>query len=388
MLAGIVPGEPVCTENLQPWIDLLPCNNFAGLASMLKPESIYQSDFHSIELSFSVHCLDGLELCKNIKIEMILNMITVFDLNRWNRNQQWTLKNLLGKSFKKACPVKGHEPKVLLRIPDDQQYINTLHQQKDQMSSENGVLTVQYNEKDLLNEIGASVIPILTHPLDPSHLFRAFRFKSGSTDDIGGFGLVLENDYSTSVQVTVIESIPWFFGVFLHQTEFSLNSKSIPSHLLSTILKEFLIEPAVNRKQSLLIQSKWLIPPKSKIQIYFPFEREFLRFDEFPLNSDRGIELSGALVFFSEAEAETEADNNENYLKYFLTTNTLLFTWPIPDATMPFNVITMTSTVAALFYGAFFNLIFKRFYLKHPNDPPPGVLPKIIWKIKKFVSKA
>ena len=107
-------------------------------------------------------------------------------------------------------------------------------------------------------------------------------------------------------------------------------------------MKEFSIEPAINRKRNLLLQSKWIIPAQSRIQIYFPFEREFLRIDEFPANSERGIELPGALIFYHDSDGQVSSSH---------TTNTLLFTWPIPDGTMPFNVITMTSTLSALFTG-------------------------------------
>lgn len=368
---GIIPSEPVCIENLQPWLDLLPCSNSAGLAQMFKPESIYQTDFHSIELEFSV-------IPDTQGLEMNLRMINVYDLNKWDRNKNWSLISLLGKHFVKACPFSTKDPKVILRIPNKPGQLSALLQQKDLISSEGEHFVIEYQGKDLLSEIGATEVSNFNNPIDMPNGFRAYRYKSGSKDDFGGIGLLLENDLLTELQITVIESIPWLFRVFLHQTEFALNSKLIEPAKLSNYLKDFLIEPALNRKRNLLLQSKWILPPQSRIQIFIPFEREFLRIDEFPPNSERGIELPGALIFYKSADDD---------FFYTETTNTLLYTWPIPDGTMPFNVITMTSTLAALFYGSFFNLIFRRFYLKHPNDPPSGILPKIIWKIKNRLKK-
>lgn len=366
-IIGIIPSEPVCIENLQPWLDLLPCSNSAGLAQMFKPEAIYQSDFHSIEVEFSVN------EDKNW-IEMNLRMVTVYDLNKWNRNRNWSLTSLLGKPIMKFCPFTSKDPKVILNIPNSSEHFTTLLQQKDLAKSEGEQLKIEYEGNELLAEIGATDISQFEHSIDKPNQFRAYRYKSGSKDDFGGIGLLLENNLSTPLEITVIESISWMFRVFLHQGQFSLNSKLIEPSQLANYLKKFLIEPAINRKRNLLIQSTWLIPPHSRIQIHFPFEREFLGIHEFPSNSERGIELSGALIFYKTTEKF-----------YTETTNTLLFTWPIPDGTMPFNVITMTSTLAALFYGSFFNLIFRRYYLKNLNDPPPGILPKIIWNLKRIL---
>lgn len=366
MIAGIIPQEPVCIENLQPWLDLLPCSNRAGLAQMIKPESIYQSDFHSIELEFFVN--------ESMEIDLTLRMITVYDLNRWNANRNWSLTSLLGKSFVKSCPLSKNSPKVILRLPKSNQseFISSLIHPKTEISALDDHLVIEYEGKDLLEEIGATEVPNQAEPIDKARPFRAYRYKSGSTDDFGGLGLVLVNDQDSALEITVIESIPWLFRLFLHQAEFTLNYKHVND--VSKYLKQFSIVPAIVRKRNLLIQSKWLLPPQSRIQILVPFEREFLRIDEFPQNSERGIEMPGALIFYKQSDY---------VVVYTETTNTLLYTWPIPDATMPFNVITMTSTLAALFYGSFFNLIFRRFYLKHANDPPPGAIPKLIWNIKK-----
>ena len=367
VLAGIIPSEPVCIENLQPFFDLLPCSNRAGLAGMFKQEAIYQSDFHSIEVEFFTH---------SNRIELNLRMITVYDLSRWDRNNNWSLVSLFGRSYKKPCPC--NDPKIILRIPnnDDGMFLKSLHHQHEKISTFEDHFEIVYMGKDLFNEIGASNVPKMIHPIDESDQFNAFRFKSGTTDDFGGFGLVLENDSLFPLEVTVIESIPWLFRVFLHEGEFALNYERIPPSKLPEYLMEFSIEPSIIRKRNLLLQTKWRIPAQSKIQIYFPIEREFLRIDEFPVNSERGIELPGALIFYHDSKGKTS---------FTQTSNTLLFTWPIPDGTMPFNVITMTSTLSALFYGSFFNLIFRRFYLKHPDDPPAGILPKLLWKFKKFL---
>ncbi|GJN34858.1 hypothetical protein PR202_gb23558 [Eleusine coracana subsp. coracana] len=47
---GALPREAVCTENLTPWLKLLPCRDKAGIASLLYRPSIYKGYYHSQKL--------------------------------------------------------------------------------------------------------------------------------------------------------------------------------------------------------------------------------------------------------------------------------------------------------------------------------------------------
>jgi hypothetical protein len=355
---------------------MLPSGSKAGLAQMIKPEAIYQSEYHVMEVEFHTNCKN--EPCSIKDVSMLLRIITIYDLSRWDRQQTWSLASLLGKSYSTRSPLTS--PKVIVKVPSDDGFLSSLIKQTKQISSVDGSFVLVYNEDDLINSaIGASDIPLQTKFLVEEYPFRSYRFKSGSTDDFGGFGIALDNFSTSPITVNIVESIPWLFNVFLNEAKISLNSNVIPASEIPQYLLEFLIEPSISRKRNLLLQSKWIIPAKSTIQIYFPFEREFLGINEFPQNSERGIELPGAIVTY---EYKT-ADDDDSIRTFTETSNTVLFTWPLPDATMPFNAITMTSTLAALFYGAFFNLIFRRYYLKLPGDPPSGRIPNLLWNLKQ-----
>jgi len=49
-------------------------------------------------------------------------------------------------------------------------------------------------------------------------------------------------------------------------------------------------------------------------------------------------------------------------------TETLLVSLPTPDFSMPYNVITLTCTVIALFFGSMFNLLTRDFVALQPNE--------------------
>ena len=54
-----LPAESVCTENLTPWMKLLPCRDQSGLGLLLNPLRVYDSLFHSMAVyvrSFPAVC--------------------------------------------------------------------------------------------------------------------------------------------------------------------------------------------------------------------------------------------------------------------------------------------------------------------------------------------
>lgn len=51
---GALPREAVCTENLTPWLKLLPCRGAAGLASLMDRPSLYSARYHSMTASLTV----------------------------------------------------------------------------------------------------------------------------------------------------------------------------------------------------------------------------------------------------------------------------------------------------------------------------------------------
>lgn len=193
---------------------------------------------------------------------------------------------------------------------------------------------------------------------------RVLLFKSGVGDETAGFGVRIENDLPFEVEVDVLLQIPWMFRPIWHE---SANFAS---------LKAFKLTPAkFDRKSSTFAELQFKIGSQSSIIFHVPFEREFLRSDDFPAKYERGIDFPAAKIDISGPHQDKFSSNG------------LLFTWPLPDGTMPFNVITMSATVIALFHGALFNMLTRRFYLRRPEDPPASPLLKFIWKLKQLIRK-
>lgn len=46
-MIAFLPQEPVCVENLTPWLKLLPCKGKKGLSSIFKPQALFQGGISS-----------------------------------------------------------------------------------------------------------------------------------------------------------------------------------------------------------------------------------------------------------------------------------------------------------------------------------------------------
>jgi GPI-anchor transamidase subunit T len=81
LLHGVLPKEVVCTENLTPFLKLLPCKGKAGIASLLDGHKLFDASWQSMAIDVRPVCLDA-EGCV-LEIEQTIDM--VLDIDRSKR---------------------------------------------------------------------------------------------------------------------------------------------------------------------------------------------------------------------------------------------------------------------------------------------------------------
>lgn len=82
----------------------------------------------------------------------------------------------------------------------------------------------------------------------------------------------------------------------------------------------------------------------------------FLHFEDFPPNPLRGMEVPPAVVavyLYGEKSGELLGVHR-------VATEALLIDVPSPDFSMPFNVVTLSSTLLAFFLGTMINILVKK----------------------------
>jgi GPI-anchor transamidase subunit T len=106
-----IPNEIVCTENLTPWIKLLPCGKTKGIARLFKNSNkIFESRYLSTGLHFKKVCTNPLaKKCVHSNIfELKQSLSLVFNseliLNQKEKTM-WSLQALFGQKLDALCPV-------------------------------------------------------------------------------------------------------------------------------------------------------------------------------------------------------------------------------------------------------------------------------------------
>ncbi|CAG8512123.1 10827_t:CDS:2 [Diversispora eburnea] len=109
--SGSLPHENVCTENLTPWIKLLPCKSRSGIASLLNGHKLYDSNFHS--MSIHVRPFQQLEILQTVS--------TVVDPVRVSGKRDWSLSQIFGRQLSNACPL-AEESNLEIILPENGDY--------------------------------------------------------------------------------------------------------------------------------------------------------------------------------------------------------------------------------------------------------------------------
>lgn len=73
-----------------------------------------------------------------------------------------------------------------------------------------------------------------------------------------------------------------------------------------------------------------------------PYESSYLWYTEYPADAHRGFEVPGAVTVALATGQQVH-------------TPSILLSLPTPDFSMPYNVIILTSTLVALFFGSIVN---------------------------------
>ncbi|GKT91264.1 LOW QUALITY PROTEIN: GPI transamidase component GPI16 [Colletotrichum tofieldiae] len=393
LLHGVLPKEVVCTENLTPFLKLLPCKGKAGISSLLDGHKLFDSSFQSMAIDIKPVCPEGQECI--LQIEQTIDM--VLDIDRSKRPRDNPIPR----------PPPGHELKCDSSKPyhsDDTCYplglttaVRQVYQGNMPLTDEDvppvcievphsrGVFT-SGGATEILNPSGVSrcfkigseseleiVLPLenkegqdptkeLVEP--PTPLIYAERSFTGHGQEHGGMQAILTNpSKDTEVEFIYMESLPWFMRVYLHTLNARIEGStgSQPS-----IIEDIYYRPAVDRARGTQLELRMRIPPASTVFLTYDFEKSILRYTEYPLTP----------TVVSTLLRRTR-------------TTTLLLNLPTPDFSMPYNVIIFTSTAIALAFGGMYNILVRRL-VGADEGPSPVLKAKIgalLGKLKSLLSK-
>lgn len=115
------------------------------------------------------------------------------------------------------------------------------------------------------------------------------------------------------------------------------------------------------------------IPSKSTLNIQIDYEPMFLSFELFPADPNRGFDVLPSYASFT-INCPTATKHIE-FEPITIYSNSLLLMPPVPDMSMPFNVISLCGTCLAILVGTTINLLVKK-SSESVNDALKGVKTK------------
>lgn len=338
---------------------------------LLNPVKIYDSRFNLMDMWLTTNSTPNGKM-----ITLKQNLYVVYDLARWNSDVYWSFSMLFERRIGKVCPAANGDTRINAHYEDKigslhEEATETLDTEDEGKKDPRRVAVYSASQNILHRDIGVEYkdksIPF--GRLDPSEV-HIVRFITGSGQERGSVLSQISNTSSRQIEVTVLETLPWSMRLYMHTMKVHLNGNP-------TELGSLLYSPSIDRVKPSQVEWKYVIPAGSRLTVETDFDMALLRYSEYPLDPARGFDVNGAIVKFK---------SHDSSLTHQIVSHTILLTLPTPDFTMPFNVIMLTSLALTFFYGYFFNLAFRRFYLHDPKSPH-GLLGKIQLFVRSRILK-
>ncbi|OAE19255.1 hypothetical protein AXG93_3507s1270 [Marchantia polymorpha subsp. ruderalis] len=374
---GALPREAVCTENLTPWLKLLPCRDKAGIATLLDRPSVYKGYYHSLRVHVGRSQPGGAVI-----LEQTLTLVLQPAQLRERGSKElpnWSLTSLFARKLEGRCPLakSSHvlleleRPLVLSveRLAASKSEPAELSDEKSQQGRRNdkgrqvdvadnpAFHMSPYPDRVFVESQGSGDISqasslmldydLQNHssarPLNLAMLwkervywsslrgpFRVSRFLIGSGNEKGSLAIELKRNFDLPVQdevvaandveVTIFQVVAWYVRLYLHTLTARVDGNQVP---LQNIITQMLVTPAEDRLSPAVLEVKLKLP--------------------------RNVSIMSLTMDF-----DKEAGSVHVY------TDNLLVPLATPDFSMPYNVITFTCTVLALYFGSLLNTLRRR----------------------------
>ncbi|GAA5993887.1 hypothetical protein JCM5350_001585 [Sporobolomyces pararoseus] len=351
-----------CTESLTPFLSLLPCSSHAGLSSLLNPHRLFDGEWTLIDI--------GVERYED-EINVSLGVGSVLDPVRKDRlsgqlgRRQFSLSSLYDRTLKTACPVASSS-EVQLVIPTHSVNAFTIEPEAAKKVQKLAGRDVAVWETKEALEVGSLDVQMTWPDENPFRYpiinqlellpVTARRLLSGYGQERGRIGVEIENNLPREVELIWVETWPWWVRGFVSSLESTLNGSTSDGSVVKIDYT-----PPIARSRPSTLQVLLKLPPLSISQFSLAYESSTLWYTEYPSDANRGFSVPGAIVILLD-EDSSHPSNTPRRPLLKLQTPTTLISLPLPDFSMPYNVIILTSTTIALFFGSVVNGMMRRWF--------------------------
>ncbi|KAK9330356.1 GPI transamidase component PIG-T [Lipomyces starkeyi] len=390
---GSLPRETVCTENLTPFLKLLPCKGRAGVSSLLDGHRIFDSKWQSMALDFVPICDsdNGCRLHMTQKVDVVLDVLRSLqrkhspvpkpppleelqcDTSKSYHSEsicfplpsphvvEWKLSDVFGRKIKNRCLLDQRSEY------DGSSYSVCTHITPEwHLTREGGTVvsstpskacfSLHENDEFDIGFLTSNSTSVSKNERPPVYIQRSM---TGRGQQNGGVQTIIHNPSMTdTVSLVYFESLPWYMKPYIHTLAAALSTSAlspIPA-IKEEVVKDVLYRPFLERIRGTYLELKLEIPPDSRLTLSYDFDKTLLYLAEYPPDANRGFDVPPGIL-----TVLTKDDNGTISYAYTLRTSSLLLSLPTPDFSMPYNVIILTSTVMALAFGTIYNILVRRF---------------------------
>jgi phosphatidylinositol glycan class T len=352
-LHAVLAREELCTENLTPWLKMLPCRTNTGLGKLLDPIQFLSGEYSSLSI-FALKSSNG-----DVKLIQHLTSIQRMDkqLSTWSLAQIFQDHPRTGNFSLDKCHVASKSVIVTDLLPVGSTYSiattsvklpthNTAYMAPKlvtDLTKENIDLNAPWFEKHSDLKLG--------NLSNKRETVSAHRFITGSGQVHGGISVRIENNHENlSMHVTYHDILPWYLRVYFGTFRMAWDDGKFLD--LKKDVQKWVFVSAEPRGRPHILYFEINIPPQRALVFSIDFEKVFLRLSEHPPDANRGFDIPSAVVMFEAS--------NKMFFPRVIFTEPLLVPLPTPDFSMPYNVITLTSTVVAFFVGKMLNTLLRK----------------------------
>uniref|UniRef100_A0A803PG29 GPI transamidase component PIG-T n=1 Tax=Cannabis sativa TaxID=3483 RepID=A0A803PG29_CANSA len=421
---GTLPREAVCTENLTPWLKLLPCRDKAGLAALMDRPSIYKGFYHSQRLHLTSNEFDSNGVDSGILLEQTLTVVLQPHERRTLITSQETKPQPIAELDK--LPKENEisvaddivyeglrsSPGFQLSVKPDRVLEEVVGSYKSNPSLLYVYSVEKYSESEPFDLGLTWKLPVVwSCQQAPLH---ASRFLMGSGNERGAIaisfkptglnGNLLHFDTtkeSCKLQVKIFQVVPWYIKVYYHTLQVFVDEQP---QTVSDSVEKMHVSPSEDKVSPGSMEMLLKLPCAMKSAVVtLEFDKGFLHIDEYPPDANQGFDIPSALVSYPDFQASihyiedksletlpilAKLQENSTVLSY---TEVLLVPLTTPDFSMPYNVITITCTVFALYFGSLLNVLRRRVaeeerFLKNKDSKKASPISRFLSKLSSKIT--
>ena len=282
----------LCTENLTPWLKLLPCRDKAGLASLLDRPSIYRGYYHSQRLHLISTKLTGIVLKQSLTVVLQPNVESShLDSSGGGFLQpSWSISSVFRKKVTGQC-ILAKASRIFFELErglaaeleklgsgdSSHNLFFDLSSTPDRVIKESNVLQGQSTstlyEFRVANSNGYEPMDVgirwklpLTWSCSQAP-FHANRFLMGNGNERGSVAISLQSSQSyawhldqsseCTVQVTVFQVVPWYVKVYYHTLQIFVDGKP---QIVSSVIEKIRVSPSEDKVSPGTLEMKLRFP--------------------------------------------------------------------------------------------------------------------------------